>query len=328
MALNERPCAPACFLYTVRALHGAISISVAIDMKENLNALVVFARVAQMGTFTAAAKALRMPKATVSSMVSALERQLGTALFQRTTRRVTLTEAGRVYLASCERVLEELRSGREAIDALQSMARGRLRVTAPFALSRSVLAQLLPGFQALHPELHIELHIDNTVAPVLNDDSDIWLRIGPQGGQHPGAQPITVFPTRLYASQTYLGQRQTPLHPDDLQSHALLGRAGAEGRVNWRLKRGSEEIEVSATPSISVCDPDTISSLIKQGTGIGWLPAFLARPAMAGGEFVQCLPDWDPVSVPLHALVRAPSVSGLNASALINYLRENISPWT
>ena len=108
-------------------------------MKDDLNALSVFARVAQLGTVTAAAKALDMPKATVSAMVSALERRLGTRLLERTTRSVSLTEAGRVYLVSCERVLEEIDNGRGAVEALSTAPRGHLRICAPFALSRTVL---------------------------------------------------------------------------------------------------------------------------------------------------------------------------------------------
>lgn len=290
-------------------------------MKLDLNALVVFARVAEAGTFTGAAKALGMPKATVSGMVSALEERLGTRLLERTTRKVALTESGRVYLAACRRMLEAVEEGRSAVESLAAEPRGRLRLSAPFALSRSVLAPLLAEFITRYPELRVTLDVNNRPVDLLDADHDVALRVGALPENAAQAHRITVFSTRLYAAPAYLQRRSLPRHPDELPGHDLLGAADRDGRLHWRLRRGDEVVFVEARPRLSVNEPDTNVGLIASGCGIGWLPSFLVRDG-----FVRCLPDWDDEPVALNALLPTARSRNPKAMALIGFLRQALGP--
>lgn len=296
------------------------------SMKQDLNALTVFARVARMGSFTAAARALDMPKATVSSMVASLERQLGTRLLERTTRRVSLSEAGRVFLASCERVLEEVDNGRSAVEALSAAPRGRLRVCAPFALSRSVLGPLLPAFCARYPDLRVSLDVNNRAADLLGDDSDVALRVGPLPEKAGQVHRITVFSTQLIASRSYVARRGRPRVADDLLQHDLIGRTDRDGQLRWVLRQGDRVAAIEQQPRLGVNDPDTAAALIARDCGIGWLPSFLSRDGLAEGRLVRCLPDWDAAPVELNALLPSAHTSSPKALALIGFLREAIGP--
>lgn len=295
-------------------------------MKTDLNALTVFARVARMGSFTAAGKALDMPKATVSGMVASLERQLGTRLLERTTRRMSLTEAGQVFLVSCERVLEEVDNGRNAVEALSTAPRGRLRVCAPFALSRSVLGPLLPAFSARYPDLRVALDVNNRAADLLGDDSDVALRVGTLPEKTGPVHRITLFSTHLIASCAYVARRGMPRDAADLPQHDLIGRTDRDGQLQWVLRQGDTVVAIEARPRLSVNDPDTAAVLIARDSGIGWLPSFLSREGLAEGRLVHCLPDWDATPVELNALLPSAHARSPKAMALIEYLREAIGP--
>jgi DNA-binding transcriptional LysR family regulator len=295
-------------------------------MTVDLNALVVFARVAQLGTFTAAAKTLSMPKATVSTMVSALEKRLGAQLFERTTRRISLTEAGRILLESSERILGEVDVASSAIEALATTPRGLLRVSAPVALSRGVLAPLLVSFGARYPQVMIKLDVNTRPTDLLDCGYDIALLTGPPPAGSGQVHRITVFATRLYASSDYAHVRGLPTHPDQLGEHALVGRTDDRARLRWDLRRGDQRIAIEQQPSISVSDTDTRAAMIVQGLGIGWLPMFLAEAGLARGTLVPCLPDWDATEVPLNALLPTVRTRSPKAMALIEHLRSQLGP--
>jgi LysR family transcriptional regulator, regulator for bpeEF and oprC len=295
-------------------------------MKVDLNALTVFARVAQLGTFTAAAKSLSMPKATVSTMVSALEKRLGTQLLERTTRRVSLTEAGRILLASCERILSEIDNATAAVEALAASPRGLLRVSAPVALSRGILAPLLVSFGVRYPDVLIKLDVNTRPSDLLGCGYDIALLTGPPPAGSGQVHRITVFATRLYASAAYVRAHGHPSHPSQLPQYALLGRTDDRAQLHWELRRGSERIAVDQQPTFSVSDTDTRAAMIARGLGIGWLPRFLAEEGLSSGELVPCLPDWEPTEVPLNALLPTARTRSPKAMALIEHLQSQLGP--
>jgi LysR family transcriptional regulator, regulator for bpeEF and oprC len=295
-------------------------------MKTDLNALTVFARVAQLGTFTAASKSLSMPKATVSMMVSALEKRLGTQLLERTTRKVALTEAGRILLTTCERILAEIDSASDAIEALAASPRGLLRVSAPVALSRGILAPLLVSFGTHYPEVLIKLDVNTRPTDLLDGGYDIALLTGPVPEGSGQVHRITLFATRLYASATYVRARGLPSDPSQLSRHALVGRTDDRARLHWELRRQGQRVAVEQQPIFSVSDTDTRAAMIARGLGIGWLPMFLAEEGLASGDLVPCLPDWDPTEIPLNALLPTSRTRSPKAMALIEHLQSRLGP--
>jgi LysR family transcriptional regulator, regulator for bpeEF and oprC len=295
-------------------------------MKTDLNALTVFARVAQLGTFTAASKSLSMPKATVSTMVSALEKRLGSQLLERTTRRVALTEAGRILLSSCERILAEIDSASDAIEALAASPRGLLRVSAPVALSRGILAPLLVSFGKRYPDVMIKLDVNTRPTDLLDGGYDIALLTGTPPAGSGQVHRITVFATRLYASEAYALAHGLPSHPSQLAQHALVGRTDDRARLHWELRRQGQRIVVEQQPTFSVSDTDTRAAMIARGLGIGWLPMFLAEDGLASGEVVPCLAEWEPTEIALNALLPTSRTRSPKAMALIEHLQSQLGP--
>jgi LysR family transcriptional regulator, regulator for bpeEF and oprC len=294
-------------------------------MKTNLNALTVFARVAQLGTFTAAANSLAMPKATVSTMIAALEKDIGVRLLERSTRSVTLTEAGRLLLKSCEHIQAELDSALQRIDRMASAPSGLLRLSAPVALSRGILAPLLPDFRQRYPEVLLKLDVNTRPTNLIEDGYDIALLTGPPPNT-PQIQPITMFATRLYASIDYVRRRGLPRHARDLHEHVLIGRSDQHAKLKWLMRRGKEEVTIQQTPECSVSDTDTRAAMIECGMGIGWLPEFLARQGLAEGRLLPCLHDWAPWEIELNALLPASKTCPIKVKVLIDYLREELGP--
>lgn len=289
-------------------------------LRRDLDAVALFARVARLGTFTAAARALGLPKATLSTRIADLEESLGQQLLERSTRQVRLTDAGRVFLASCERILAELETARHAIEALSAAPSGVLRMSAPMALSRSVLAPLLPRFVTRHPALRLKLDVNNRALDQLGVENELALFIG-SPPEHSGAMfSITRFRVRLVASVPYLQAHGQPSTPDELVRHQLLGATDPEGRLEWQLQRGDERVKIEAQPHVSVLDPDTRAALVAAHLGISWLPAFLCQDGIDRGELTVVLPDWEPQWVRLHAFLPTAHSRNVKAKAMIDFL--------
>lgn len=293
-------------------------------LRRDLDSVALFARVARLGTFTAAARTLGVPKATLSTRIADLEESLGQQLLERSTRQVRLTDAGQVFLASCERILEELETARHAIEALSAAPSGVLRLSAPMALSRSVLAPLLPRFIERHPALRLKLDVNNRALDQLGVENELALFIG-SPPDHTGAVfGITRFRVRLVASTAYLRAYGTPRTPQELVTHQLLGASDAEGRLEWQLQRGEERVRIEAQPHVSVLDPDTRAALVAAHLGISWLPAFLCQDGIDRGELAVVLPDWEPQWVRLHAFLPTAHSRNVKAKAMIDFLVEQL----
>ena len=295
-------------------------------IRRDLDAVLLFARVAQLGTFTAAAKALQLPKATVSTRISDLEASLGQQLLERSTRRVRVTEAGRLFLASCERILDELEQARHALEGLSDGPRGILRMSAPFALSRSVLAPLMPAFCERFPALSLRLDVNNRALDLLGEENELALYIGappPYAGE---IVEITRFRTRLVGSRDYLERRGRPHHPSELSSHELLSVTDREGRLTWSLRRGETVADVQAHPRLSTIDPDTRATLVRHGMGLSWLPDFLCGDGLRSGELEVVLPGWEHGSVRLQGLLPMSQARNPKARAMLGFLQEAIGP--
>ena len=258
------------------------------------NDLLIFARVADAGSFSRAAERLRLPKSTVSRRISLLEERLGERLMVRTTRRLRLTEFG-------ERLLEHARRVATEVDDVTSLAEhrrdrpvGRLRVAMPSDLAILLLADALAAFAALHPAVSLELDLSARRVDLLGENVDLAVRIGtPPEDALLAARRVGVFPIGLYAAPSYLADRGEPVSPDDLAMHdalRLLGRDGEPAR--WRLLQGERSWEGLAPGRVSANSPDLLIRLARSGAGIAAVPEVLAGPAVRRGELRRILPGW------------------------------------
>lgn len=297
-------------------------------MATDLNELQFFVQVAQAHSFTVAARRLSVPKSSVSRAIRRLESRLGVQLVERTTRRVTLTEVGEVYLDHCQRVLEEAEQADLAVGALLARPRGKLRVAVPVPFARFILAPALGAFLAAYPELRIHLQLlplDGS-AP---GDMDVIIRSGPLEDSALLARPVLKVRLGIYASPVYLCKHPVPGSPSDLLEHSCIATAcsgatdGSDSMI-WRLRRGSELREVRVEPRAFIPDPMINHQLALAGAGIALLPERTVQEDLAQGRLVRLLPDWEPGPVELHALYASRLSSSPKVRAFLQFLREQI----
>lgn len=258
------------------------------------NDLLIFARVAEIGSFSRAAERLGLPKSTVSRRISALEENLGERLMVRTTRRLKLTEFG-------ERLLDHARQVAAEVDAVATLAEnrqarpsGRLRVSMPSDIANLLLADMLSAFMALHPAVSLELDLSPRRVDLLGESFDLAVRMGalPDDALL-AARRIGVFPASLYAAPAYLAERGEPATPDDLARHEALRYFGREGEAgSWVLLNGEQRWEGLAAGRLTANSPELMLRLVRAGAGIAAIPDCFAAPGVRAGELRRVLPAW------------------------------------
>jgi DNA-binding transcriptional LysR family regulator len=270
----------------------------------NLDAIAVFVKVVQAGSFTHAAKLLNMPNSTVSAKVAALEKELGITLLQRTTRSLHLTEAGEVYFRRCLRALEELQAAENELAADRGAPKGVLRLTAPVELGRSVLPPVLDVLMKRHPAIEIDLVITNRLADLVAENIDVAVRAGPLKNSGLIARRFALGQFGLWASPGYLKKHSAPRNPDELNDHQCLRFAPFTGR-NLQLSNGRERAQVALAGRITADDFETLRALAVLGWGIALLPSFLCAEEAKERKLVAVLPDWRGESVTISIVYPA-----------------------
>lgn len=258
------------------------------------NDLLIFARVADAGSFSQAAERLGLPKSTVSRRIALLEERLGERLMLRTTRRLSVTEFGQHLLEHARQVVAEVEAVRSLAEHRQARPSGRLRVSMPSDFANLLLTDMLAAFIALHPEVSLELDLSPRRVDLLGENFDIALRMGalPDDALL-AARRIAVFPHGLYAAPSYLAEHGEPAAPDDLVDHQSLRLLGRNGEpLPWTLLRGEERWEGLPPGRTTANSPELLIRLASAGAGIAAVPEFSAAPCVRRGELRRVMPDW------------------------------------
>ena len=258
------------------------------------NDLLIFARVAEAGSFSRAATRIGLPKSTVSRRIAFLEEQLGERLMLRTTRRLTLTEFGLQLLEHARQVAAEVDAVKALSEYHQARPSGRLRVSMPSDFATLLLTDMLAAFIALHPAVSLELDLSPRRVDLLGENFDLAVRLGDLPDDTLlAARRIAVFPSGLYAAPSYLAERGDPASPEDLERHDALRLLGRNGEaVGWTLICG-ERIWEGAPPARMVANaPDLLINLARAGAGIAAVPDYFAAPSVRRGELRRVLADW------------------------------------
>ena len=267
----------------------------------DLSDLNAFARIADLGNMSAAARALNSPKSSISRSLSRLEIAAGAPLVERSTRHLRLTDAGHLMLRHARRILDDVGDAENAMSGFVGMPRGTLRVSTPFTFAAGPLAPLLPGFLARYPEVRVVLIVDNRMIDLQTEEVDVAIRIGPLQSSDLIARRIATYQLWVCASPQYLKQQGTPESPDELSKHRLI--AHADRRSGWRFKASDGAVvEVDVVPGCVVPEPAVVRTMLLGGAGIGQLPDFAALDAIADGSLVRLFPDHDVDTVDAHAL--------------------------
>ncbi|MFB1479681.1 LysR substrate-binding domain-containing protein [Corallococcus sp. RDP092CA] len=287
----------------------------------DLNELLVFARVVQAGSFTAAAKALRMPKSTVSRKVSELEERVGAQLLQRTTRTLHLTEVGRAYYAHCERIVAEAEAAELAVTRLQAGPHGLLRVTTP--LSVSFLAPLVARFMEQYPDVQVELLCTDRAVDLMEEGFDLAVRAGRLPDSSLMARRLGDIERVVVAAPEYLQARGAPRSPADLVRHdCLFFGTSLRGNV-WTLHASGRPVDVKVSGRLVVNEPDMLHAVTLQGAGVALLPGLQCGEDLASGRLQRVLPDWSSAGAPVHAVYPPTRHHVPKVMAFVEVLREH-----
>lgn len=280
----------------------------------DLNRAATFVRVVDEGGFSAAARALRLPKSSVSRAVALLEEELGVRLLQRSTRKVHLTEAGTAFYERAARGLAGLEEAASAVTDLQGAPRGSLRITAPVDAGVWLLAPLLARFAALFPAVHVEAILTGRLVDLVAEGFDFALRAGALGDTSLVARRLARSDLALFAAPAYLARRGTPTRPADLGAHDCVLFRPERGRVTWTLTGPSGDEAVQVRGPLGGDDFSFVQRLVRDGAGIGLLPNFLCTDATHSGELVRVLPQHTSRGAPFHLVY--PSARFLPARAV------------
>ena len=266
----------------------------------DLDGLAIFVKVLQAGSFSQAAKLLRMPNSTVSAKVSALEKRLGVTLLQRTTRKLRATQAGEAYFQRSVRALEELQAAENELETGRGEPKGLLRLTAPVEVGHSLLPALVHAFLKKHPRMEVELIVTNRVLDLVVDGIDLAIRAGPLKDSSLIAKRFDLGDFGLWASPEYLTRHAAPRHPKELAQHNCLRfyRFKDDG---FRLGHGRENFHIGVSGQLVADDFETLRSLAILGEGIAFLPSFLCSEDTKQDKLTRVLPQWrgDKVSLSL-----------------------------
>ncbi|MDD2845548.1 MAG: LysR family transcriptional regulator, partial [Rhodoferax sp.] len=258
------------------------------------NDLLIFASVAEFGSFSRAAERMGLPKSTVSRRLAALEHRLGERLLLRTTRRQSLTEFGLQLLEHARQVVSEVEAVAALSERRQATPSGRLRVSMPSDFANLLLADTLAAFIALYPAIQLEIDLSPRRVDLLGEGFDVVLRIGklPDDASL-AARRLADFSFGLYASPNYLADHGEPLDPDDLARHAAIRMLQANGEVAaWTLAQGDQRWQGTPPGRASANTPELLIKLACAGAGIAAVPDYFALPDVHRGALRRVLPGW------------------------------------
>lgn len=292
-------------------------------MKHSLQQMAAFAETARHGSFAAAARELGSAPSTLAKAVARLEESLQLKLFHRTTRQVSLTPDGERLYGRCERLLAEF----EALQAEASGARdepsGLLRVDLPIILGRESILPMLARLAARHPQLQLDVRLQDSYADLVKEGIDVAVRVGALKDSSLVAQRFASQAMVLVASRDYLRRNGTPRRLEDLSAHtALLFRMPSTGRDRpWRLRQGGREVELHPASRIRINDGDGLVAAVRLGLGIAQLPEYFLRRELAGGEVVEVLKSLRPPPLPISAVYPGARLVPARVRAFLRELR-------
>jgi LysR family transcriptional regulator for bpeEF and oprC len=269
-----------------------------------LQAMEVFVQVVDAGGFTRAADHMKLPKATVSTAVQALEHALGAKLLHRTTRQVSVTADGAAYYERCLRILSDVRDAEESLSRNRASPTGRLRVDVSTGMANEVIIPALPDFFLRYPDIQLDLGCSDRPVDLIEEGVDCALRAGPLPDSGLIARRIGVLQLLTCAAPSYLAQHGRPTHPRDLTEHRCVNYFSSKtGKVfDWDFTRGDEHLVVAAPASLSVNDSTAYLSAGLAGLGIVQLSSYSVERLVNAGRMERVLEDWRIAPMPINVV--------------------------
>ncbi|WP_174874622.1 LysR family transcriptional regulator [Vogesella oryzae] len=288
---------------------------------DRVTAMQVFTDVATSGSFSASAERLGMSRAMVTRYVAEMEQWLGARLLQRTTRRVTLTDAGEQALRRCLQLLTLVAEVEDEVAPADGSLRGQLRLTSSMSFGHAHLAAALAAFLAQHPQLKLDLNVGDAALNLVEARIDLAIRISSEPDPALIARPLAVCDSVLVASPGYLARAGTPQTPAELAGHRCLGHSNV-GRSSWQLTRDAVRETVQVITRFTANDATVLLHAALADGGISLQPTYLANRLLRSGELQAVLPDWQPPAMTIYALYPSRRHLSPAVRALLDFLVE------
>ena len=289
-----------------------------------LRDMTLFVEVARTSSFSRASANLGVPGATLSRRVAAMERKFGVRLFDRTTRRVELTDAGRRYFERCGDLVDQARLAQEALRDSAEAPTGHVRVSMPVDMGVNHVGPLLPEFIRRYPGISFELDLSPNHRDLVGEHVDVAIRIGAVKGDPLIVRRIGTVEMLMFAAPTYLERHGEPRQPADLVEHDCLNLPTPGREARWCLLRDGAAMEVTVRGRLATNNQGLMRLFAERGLGIAVLPHVLARDAVNAGRLVQVLQGWSLPPLPVHA-VMASRVQPASVRAFVDFLAARLS---
>lgn len=293
---------------------------------EDLERMAIFARVVETKSFSAAARELGLSKSLVSKRITQLEHSVGARLLNRTTRNMSLTDAGALFYEHCARIVSELEEAKLAVGRLHSEPRGVLRISASVAFGTLHIAPALAEFLALHPQLTIDMAITDRFVDLAEEGYDVAVRIAKEPAQNLVARRLAAVKRQICATPEYFARHGIPQTPKDLERHNCLTYTYFNPQGPWRLRGPEGDISVRASGNLRLNDDEALSQAVLGGLGIALLPTFIVGRDLQDGKLLAVLSDYVPLEQHIYAVYLPNRQLSAKVRAFIDYMLNRIGP--
>jgi DNA-binding transcriptional LysR family regulator len=293
---------------------------------DKLDAIEAFVKVGELGSFSAAAQRLGTSKSVVSKQVAALEDRLGAKLVNRTTRALSLTEAGAAFLERARTIIAELGAAESAVTHLTGELQGTLRVNAPLSFGIRHVAPAIAPFLAQHPNVTLELDLTDRFVDLIEEGYDLALRIGALADSSLIARKLAPVNRVLCAAPAYLERAGVPRMPQELARHACLSYRQERRTAPWLLDNGETRISVNVAGPLSTNNGDVLLEAARAGLGIVDLPTFYTCDDLRELRLITVLPGWTPPKLALYAVYRPNRHLSLKVRTFIDFFAARFGP--
>ncbi len=294
---------------------------------DRLDSMEAFVRVAECGSFSEAARRLRLSKSVVSRQVSGLEAQLGARLFNRTTRSLALTEVGRAYFERCARILADVEEANLSVSSLQAEPRGRLRVNAPMSFGVLHLAPLMPRFLEQYPQIDLDMAMNDRFISLVEEGFDVAVRIGKLEDSSLISRQLAPSRRVVCGSPDYLRRRGIPATPADLSGHCCLCYSNLAEADEWTFATAEgRRWPVEVQGRLRVNNGDVLREAVLAGIGLAMLPTFICGRDLQAGSLVAVLGDYIEQNSAIHAVYPHGRHLSPKVRAFVDFLVDHFGP--